>query len=313
MVDSYALMAAKKETVYNTDIVPTLAANAILTRNLKWTPAEVDMLERELDLASRGATAGVPTNKRQPFSFECELQGAGAAGTAPRWMELLEACGMAAPTVTASVKAEQKFALPGVALSSISGYNWIGNQLRKATGARGDFGFDFTAGRFPFLNFDFMGLVPSATPRSVATPGAATLTAWPDPLEVNTTNTSFTLDGFAAILKSFKGSANADIKLRNLVGANYVQRGNHKMRVTIECEAPSYATKDYFATLTAGTRIVVQLIHGTAAGLIVQVDSANLQINKITESNEDDILMYSIEATLVTTSAGADDLLFTAK
>lgn len=313
MVDSYALLAAKKEATYNFEIVPTLAANAILTRNLKWTPVEVDMLERDLDLASRGATPGVPTNKRQPFSFECELQGGGAAGTAPRWMELLEACGMAAPVLTATVKAEQRFALPGVALSSLTAYSWTGNQFHKTTGARGDFGFDFSAGRFPFLNVDYTGLIPATFPRGVLAPGVPTFTAWPDPLEVNTANTSFTLDGYAAVLKTFKGSANADIKLRNLVGANYIQRGNHKMRVTLEIEAPSYNSKDYFATLSTGSRIAVQLVHGTVAGFIVQIDSANLQITKISQSKEDDILMYSIEAMLTITGAGADDLLLTAK
>lgn len=313
MVDSFALLAAKVETTYGTDATPTLVADAILTRNLDWTPVEVDMIKRDLDYAARGATPGVPSNKRSMFSFECELQGSGTAGTAPAWMKLLQACGMAAPVIVASVSASVKMAAVGTALSSLSAYNWRGDQRRKALGARGDFSFDFSAGAFPFLGFDYIGLVPATTPFDVATPGAPTLTAWKDPIEVNTTNTVFTLDTYAAVLKSFKGKANADVKTRNLVGSNYVQRGNHDMSVSIVIEAPSVATKNYLTTLQAGSRIATQLIHGTVAGSIVQIDSANLQIEKIKESVEDDILMWTIDAKLTITGAGQDDILITAK
>ena len=179
-------------------------------------------------------------------------------------------------------------------------------------GARGDIvAIDFTAGAYPFVGVDYMGL-PPAVPFTVAAPGAATLTAWKDHLEVSTASTSFTLDGFAAILKSFKAKANAEIKLRNLVGTNYIQRGNHKMDVSMMIEAPSFATKNYLNTLSAGTRIAVSITHGTVAGSIVQIDAGFLQFKKIKPVKEDDILMYQIDADM-TINLGQDDVLITAR
>ncbi len=314
MVDSFYTAYAKKEATYGVDAVPTGPLNAILTRNFRATPIEIDFLERNLDLATRGKTRGVPSNERQLINYEVELQGSGAAGTAAAWMELLEGCGGAAPVLTASTKAEQKFAALGAALSGLTHYWYTGTQRRRSYGARGDItAINFTAGAYPFLGLSYIGLLPTGTPvDEVAMGAAADYTRWKTPLEVNTANTDFLLDGYAAPLRSFVAQANVDLKLRNLVGANYVQRGNHGMSVKIVIEEPNYAAKNYFAQLRAGSVCTTQIVHGTVAGSIVQLDASFLQIAKIEETKEDDIAMLEIDAFL-TVSAGQDDILFTAK
>ncbi len=313
MVDSYSAVAMKKETTYGTDSAPTLTSNAILTRNFKDTPLKVDMLSRNLDLPARGATKGVPTNKRTMFGFEVEMASSGTAGTAPRWMELLEYCGFSAPVLTATVKAEQKMAPVSAALSSASAYRWRASERRKAVGVRGDLsGINFTAGAYPYMTFDFLGLVPATTPFDSAAPGSPDFSAWKDPIEVSTTNTSVTLDGFAAVMKSLELNANVELKLRNLVGANYVQRGNHALKGKMVIEAPAQATKDYLATLSAGSVIVLAVTHGVGAGKVVKLDAANVQIFDIAESEEDEILMWTLDLQL-NINAGQDDVLITAQ
>lgn len=314
MVDYVNTILAKKETTYATDAAPTPALNAVLTRNAKITPLVVDLLDRNLDLPSRGTTPGVPTNERVLLSYEIELQSSGAAGTAAPWMVNNEACGMAPAVLTATVKADQKMAAFGASISSLTQWGYVNDQLFKAVGSRGDLsGIDFTAGQFPFLSYDYMGIVPTGTVGSVSALSGAVFTAYKDPLEVNITNTSYSLDGFAAVLRSFKAKANAAPKLRNLVGARYIQRPNHAMDCTIVVELPSVAAKNYFSTLRAGSRVAQSIVHGTAAGFIVQVDTANLQMTGIDFSNEDDIVMATITGRLTITSAGQDDILITAK
>lgn len=312
MPDSYKMLLAKKEATYNIDAVPTSAANAILTRGFEYEPLVFDMLNRNLDIAARGALPGVPTNKRATFAFEFELQGSGAAGTAPPWMPLLEACGMAAPVLTATVSAAQRMAAINTAISSLSAYWWAGDQAHKALGCRGDItSIDFTAGAYPFIGVDFMGLVPAAA-WSVSAPPVPVLTAWREPIEFTTAASSFALNGFAAVLKSFKAKVNADVKLRNLVGTNYIQRGNHAMDVSILIEAPSFAAMNYLNTLNAGARIPVSITHGTVAGSIIQLDAPFLQFKKIKPVNDDDILMYQIDADM-TINLGQDDITITAR
>lgn len=312
MADTSKVILFKKEAVYGTDPVPTVAASAALTRNFSAEPIVVDTLERNLDRQTRGRTKTANTNARGTFGYELELQGSGAAGTAPPWMEHLEACGMAAPVLTAATRAEQKFAGVGTALSSGCAHYYISNQRARALGSRGTFGMDFTAGAYAFAKLDMQGLLPAATPVDTLAPGVPVLTAWKDPLEVNTVNTDFALDGFAAVLQSFKFDINADVKPRNLVGANYIQRGNHSITGSIRCEAPDLASKNYFTSLLSGAQIAVQLIHGTVAGSIVQIDASFLQILKIARAEEDDVLMLDINFGL-NLGVGQDDLLITAK
>ena len=303
----------KKEVTYGVDSVPTTGANAALTRNFQSPePIQVDQLDRNLDLPAKGRRKSAATNERSTFSYELELAGSGDAGDlASAWMEHLECCGLAAPVLTAGVKAEQKFAAEGVALSSGSCYHWMGEQRVRPLGCRGTFGVNFTARQYPFLTLSMTGLL-SNNVDAVAPVGNPDFSRWIEPLEVNTANTDFSLDGFAATLQSFVLEANKAVSVRNLVGANYIQLGNHAMTGRIRIEAPTIAAKNYFTSLRTGAEVVTQLVHGTIAGNIVQVDAAHVQLLNINRSEEDDKLMFDLTVGL-NISTGTDDLLLTAK
>lgn len=307
MVDAVKVLIAKKEVTYGTDAAPTLLANAILTRNFSAKPLEGDKLDRNLDRGSYGATPSVLTNKRQTMGFEVDLAGSGTAGTAPPWMELLEACGMAPPVLVATTSATQKPALPNAVPSSLTTHHWMGDQLRKAVGVRGSFSIDFTAGNYPFLSFNYTGLIPAAAPRSVSAPGAATLTQWREPVEVGSGNTAITLDGYAVLMRSFRLDANVQAAVRNLVGSRYVNRGPHSFTGQLVVEAPSMAAKDYLATLDNSSRVALSIVHGLVAGNIITVSAPKLQITDVAESEEDGKLMWTMSVT-ATIDAGADDL-----
>jgi hypothetical protein len=313
MVDSYNSMLFKKEGVYGTDSAPVAATNAVLTRNLNIKPLATDRLERALDIPARGARKTAPANKRMEFTYELELAGSGTAGVAPAWMEHLETCGMEAPTIVAVTSASQKFAAIGAVLSSATVHTYRGsNQRRRGRGARGAItAINFTAGAYPFLGLSMTALL-GVTPFDQTALVAPVFTQWKEPLEVSTANTSFTLDGYAAVLRSFVLQDDGEVTLRNLVGSNYVRRGNHAMKGKIVIEAPDFSTKNYLASLDTGAVIVAQLIHGVGGGKIVQIDAANLQITDINDGAESDVAMYEIDV-LLTINNGQDDILITAK
>lgn len=312
MVDAIKVVVAKKEVTYGTDSGPTVGANAILTRNFSAKPIEADRLERPLDRGTYGANPSATSNERRTCSFEVEMAGSGAAGTAPKWMELLEACGMAPAALTAATKAEQKFALVSAAKGSLTLHDWVGNQLRKGVGARGTYSIDFTAGAYPFLQLNMTAMVPAATPFSVSSPGAADFTSWKKPVEVNSDNTAVLLDGYAIIMRSLRLDANVTVGMRNLVGSRSVNLGNHQVSGQLVIEAPSTAAKDYIATLRTDALVALAVTHGLVAGNIIELAAPKLQITDITESVEDDKLMWTLAVT-ATVDAGADDLTITAK
>jgi hypothetical protein len=312
MVDTVKTILFKKEATYGVDATPTSVANAALTRNFRRTPVQVDNLERNLDVPSRGRSASANTNARTAFSYELEIAGSGAAGTAPAWMEHLEACGMIAPVLVAATSATQRFAAAGALLSSATCYSWRGDQRVASIGARGSFGWNFTAGAYPFFNFTFTGLLPAGSPVTGVAPTAPDFTRWKAPVEVNTANTDFTLDGYAAKLQSFTGDIGAQPAVRNLVGENAVQRGNHAITGQIVIKAPSVTERDYFATLKVGSEIAIELIHGTDPGNIVEMTLGFVQILQIEEQEDGDDLMYSINYG-ANVRAGQDDLILRGK
>lgn len=305
------LLLFKKEVTYGTDAVPTLANNAVLTRNFSSKPLAADRIARNLDRPVRGRSADATSNERQTMSYEIELAGSGAAGTAPGWMEHLEACGMLAPTLVAGEVADQKFASVGTALSSATAWYYRGSLLVKGVGWRGTFGMDFTAGAYPYAKFDMTGLL-GAVPHADAAPGAPTLDRWKDPVEVNTENTDVTIGGYAVVLRSLSIDANADIAIRNLVNGRYIQRGNHAATGRAVFELPTIAAQNYFARMQANAEVALQVIHGLVPGNIVQVYAPRLQVTDIELGEQNNVL----EATMtfgLNVGATNDDLLISAK
>jgi hypothetical protein len=192
-------------------------------------------------------------------------------------------------------------------------HHWVQGERVRTRGARGNASLSFTAGQYPFATFDFIGLLPpSPAVDNTAPAGNPDFTRWKDPLEVNTDNTDFLLDGHALALKEFSLDFNGELKMRNLVGQNYAQRGNHAITGRIVGEAPNLGTKNFYTTLDTGAEVPVQLVHGVGAGKVVQLDSAYLEVLSIDRSEEDDKLMLSISYGL-NVRAGQDDLLITAK
>lgn len=314
MVETTKVLFLKKEGVYATDAAPTGALNARLTRNFTAKPVAVDRIERNLDRPVRGRSKDAASNARQTFGYELELAGSGAAGTPPAWMEDLELCGMAAPAIAAGASATQRFAAVGAALSSGTAYHWHGTQRRVGLGARGTFSFDFTAGAYPFIGLQMTALLPDTADFGMtdAAPGEVAFDQWRDPLEVSTANTDFTLGGYALVLRSITGEAGATVALRNLVGERAVQRGNHAVTGRILAKAPTLAARNYFRELKTGAEIPAQIVHGVAAGEVIQLDMAHVQVTDIELQEEEDELMLAISYG-ANVGATPDDLVFTAK
>lgn len=91
---------AKTESQYATDALPD-GTDAILIRSLSVTPIEADVVSRDLIRPYLGNSDQLLAQTRVSLSFEVEMAGSGAAGTAPRFSSLLRACGMA-QTITAA-------------------------------------------------------------------------------------------------------------------------------------------------------------------------------------------------------------------
>lgn len=92
----------KIESQYGQDASPQ-GTDALLIRNLNVTPIEADVVSRDLIRNYLGNSDQLLAQTRVSLSFEVEMAGSGAGGTAPRYDSLLRACGMSATTLANAV------------------------------------------------------------------------------------------------------------------------------------------------------------------------------------------------------------------
>jgi hypothetical protein len=306
--DVKRLLLAKIEVTYGTDPVPTGAANAVIAH---WSnfpePANSDYVDRQVLKPWLGRSQQFVANSKVNLPFDVEIAGSGAAGTAPAWGPIARMCGFA-ETLNAGVSAVYN-PISASEESATLYYN-LDDLQQKVTGARGSLGITVQAGQVPYINIAGMGLY--AVPTDTAIP-APTFTAWQTPLVVNKVNTpTFTLHGFAAVLRELKLDMKTGLVYRDWVNSKKVDIGGRAPDGSVTIELPSIAAKDYFTAMQGNTLAALQLIHGTVAGNIVQLDAPQVQVTNPRFASESGLALLTLDLALVP-SAGNDELTITAK
>ena len=172
---------AKIETTYATDAAPAGAANAILISNATFT-FNYNNVDRDLMRAYLGGAEQLVGSRNVTASFDVEIAGSGAAGTAPAWGPLVRACGMA-ETITASARVE--YNPVSATFDSLTIYYSVDGLLHKAIGCRGTMTMGMGEGERPLFKFTFTGIDGGTVAQADPT---QTLTAFKPPLVVTDAN-----------------------------------------------------------------------------------------------------------------------------
>ena len=303
------VILAKTETTYGVDPTPTGAANAILVRNLDVTPLDAEIVSRDLVRPYFGNYDQIIAAQKVQVSFEVELQGSGAAGTAPAYGPLLRACGLA-ETITASTKAEYKPVSSSFESATIHVQvqdNIAGSSpLHKLTGCRGNVEFTLNAKSLPVAKFTFTGVYNAVVDAANVT---ATYTAFKTPSAVNKANTpTFSFFGYSGIMSEFGLNLNNEVVYRNLVNSESVILTDRKAGGNVVFEAPTVTAKDFWAAALANTLGDMSLIHGSGAGSIVEFSSTGkVDVVNPSYTDMDGIVMLSVPYVLVPSTAGNDE------
>jgi hypothetical protein len=240
--------------------------------------------------------------------FEVEVAGAGAAGTAPKYGPLLRGCAHA-ETVNASVSVV--YAPVSESEESLTLYFHHDGHLHKVLGARGTMTLSITAKQIPKFMFRFLGLYVSPTATADATP---TLTGFQTPLSVGKVNTpTFSLHAFSGKLQSFTLEQGATVVHRELVGEESVQITDRRSTGSILIEEPPIGTKNFYAAAAAETLAALEIVHGTTAGNIVEVDAANVQVLTPAKQEMDALTMLAMGLNFVPSGTGDDEYAITVR
>lgn len=296
-------ITAKIETTVGTDAAPTLAANAILVRNVDWTPLEMELASRDLVAPYLGNPQSIAVAVYGRMSYEVEIAGSGTAGTAPKYGPLLRACALA-EAISAGVKVSYTPVSAG--FEAVSQYFYLDGVLHKLLSNRGTVDFDFTSKAIPVMKFSFTGLFAPVTDSALT---AATY-AQQDPLPVNKANTTLTLHGANLVAQSLSVGLRNDVKYRNLIGYEGVDLVDRAPGGSVSFEQGLMATKNWFDIARNNTQGALVLTHGTVAGNICRLTANQTVVRSPKYGELDGNVMVNADLELYPTTAGNNEFLF---
>jgi len=296
------------EGTYGTDAAPNSVVNAILTKGLTIQPMEGETVNRDVDRPTLGNDLAIHVGTHVVAEFDVEFAGSGTADTPPAWGALMRACGMA-QTINLAVDVQYD----PVSTNEESGtmYIHLDGQKHAMVGARGTWSIAIDPKGVPYLKFRFTGLW--VDPASVADP-VPNFGMFMTPLAVTNTNTpTFTLHGNTFNLLGLTLDQANDVVYRNVVGSESVQIVDRTPAGKVTIEAPPLSTFNVFTTAKANTTGALQLVHGTVAGNIVQVDAPTVQLLSPNYGESDGIRTVEMDLSLIPSSVGDDEIKITTK
>lgn len=299
----------KQEVTEGTDSAPVVGTNALRVLNYQPQFMDADGKTRNIEKAYFGADPVAMANFRRGATFDMEIHGGGAAGTAPQWMAALAYAGFAAPAIVAATSATLN---PTSSVPSATHWAYIDNLLLKTVAARASVGYVIEDDEVPLFNYTLLGR-PPATLAEEAAPGNAVFAGVATPVIASSENTTFSLDGYAAPLRRMAMAANVDLQPRSLIGpVDRIHYADRNWNGQIVIELPDLTAKDYFSKIRPGTTMASSLVHGTTAGNIVTITHPALQITGNVElSEEQGVLMATLPVTALPVT-GNDEVRFVA-
>lgn len=295
-------ITAKIETTVGTDSVPTLALDAMLVRNVDWTPLEMELVSRDLARPYLGNPQTIVVGQSGRMTYEVEIAGAGAAGTVPKYGPLLRACGLA-QAVSAGVRVSYTPVSSG--FEALSQYFYLDGILHRFLSTRGTVDFDFTSKAIPVMKFAFVGMFQ---PVADLVLGAATYTQI-DPLAVTRANTTLTLHGLSVVAQSVMVGLRNENRYRNLINYEGVDLIDRAPGGTISFEQDPVAVRNWVDTARNSTVGALVVNHGTVAGNIVRVTANQTVLRNPKYAEQDGIVMLNADLELNPTTAGNNEIL----
>lgn len=288
------------EVTYGTAAVLT-AANAVIGTNVSFTPLEADEVNRDLYLPYLGNQGIILAGKHARLEFEVEVAGAGAAGTVPRYGACLRICGFA-ETVNGTTDVTYSIVEDDVESGTI--HFEMDGVRHVLLGARGNMQLTFSPKGIPHYRFTITGLLGTITDAALT---QTSLTGWTTPLECSSANTAMSLHGWSSVAENLTIDLGNQVTPRFLIGSESVIISDRRTTGQAVVEATSLATINWFERALDRSRGALELIHGTTAGNIVEINAPAVEIGKISQGQTDGILNYSIPLSLCPVT-GRDEL-----
>lgn len=288
---------------YGVDAVPVPATDAILVRKFS-AKHELKAVKNPEVRPYMGGSVDLISESYVSGSFEVALGGSGAAGTAPMWNRFLRSAAFA-EAITAGTRIE--YTPITNALESASMYYYDSGVVHKVLGVRCNItGFKAPYGDVPTLTVAFIGKDGGV---SAAASPALTLTAWKQPVPVNTVNSGLLTIGCTYAAGALVGgttypskglelSLGGQLGYVGLLGGEEADLSDRAVtgKITLDLSAAQEIAN--IAIIKASTLQGIGLLHGITAGHKLLTHLPACQLNNPTKDtiNGKRVITYDINA-----------------
>lgn len=239
------------------------AAEMILAEDIKLSP-NVESLMRNPHLTTLSKQAPVAGRSQASVSFKVHKYGGSAAGTAPFWGALLQACGFA-ETVVSSTSVTYKPASSALKSATIKVFaDGISYRLK---GCRGTISEEMSAGQVPMFSFNYSGLFDPVTDVAAVTDeatlvGSAFPAFLPKPFKAALLKIGTTYKAITEALSWDMGITVQYVPDANVTTFKRVDITGREPSGEMDAEAVTKATYDFMDKLANKTAIQIESFTG---------------------------------------------------
>jgi len=236
---------------------------AFVATDVKIKPV-IEMVDRKPINNGFSTAQSVPGKKYVECTFTVELAGSGIAGTAPKWADLLEACGCVKEALADGILYKTGFSEKTATI-----YVWMDGILVKLISGAGNVKINTPVGDVGKVEFSFKGLY--ATPEDVTHPTNVPT----DILPPVVTSAGLTVGGYAPVAQSVSLDFGNDVKLRDNInspdGYSFAYISDRNPTGSIDPDAFTRAEYDIWTKLEAGSTESLEMTIGDVPGNKVQI------------------------------------------
>lgn len=300
------VLLCKVESTYNTDPTPAASADEVLVENLAWAPEGARAIERKPVRASIGALQQIYGGTLVTLTFDTEIKGSGAAGTAPEINALLEGCGMLGANTPAT---SEVYAPASTGHTSVTFWYYQDGTLMKITGCRGNFVITMEAGARGMISWTFTGHLTTVTDVGIATP------SYSSTVPVAALGTTFTVAGFSAVINSITIDMNNQLatppSLAASDGFSEVRIVGRDVQGSFDPEYTTVSDNPWIADWQGDVTGAIAIgTTGATAGNIFKIDMPVVAFRNISPGDRDGVRTLEVPYG-ATESSGDDDVSIT--
>lgn len=294
------VLLASRETTYGTDAAPVATSNAILMREVTWTPMEADQVERPRVVTYHGNQPVSLHARRARLAGAVDIQNPVSPSLSPTYAPLLRACGLAESLVSGTSIAYSPVSLNEDAATL---HHFAEGRRQIGLGGRGDFTIELQAGQVPIIRFDLQAMYAEPTAQPLP---AATYAAMPDAIPLGQANTlQATIGANNLILRSLSYTHGNQLVVRDMPGSRAIRITGRQPRATITVEDPDALVPNFFTLIGgAAQNILCRWSDSVGRSSELRVRAQLLNPRYVDESN---IRMLQMDLRPVPSSAGNDE------